>query len=136
MGYKINKEVVETVKKYSKKYPDMATEEIGKLVGISQSSVSSILRGGYDSLLLIADKPKESAEAKEEKRSVKSQIPYEEYRRLVSCDIAMKEIMSCARKTLSDDEELFIDYRLLSNIIKRYLPDEYQQRVNEVYNED
>lgn len=118
MSYKITKEVVLTVKKYMSKYPDMTQEDLAKLVGVSPASISNIVSGRYDDLI--------------EEKSVESQIPYETYRRLVMCEETVNEILRNMKSTFDESDSLFIDYHILSAIIERCLPEDYQKRVNEI----
>ena len=114
---KITNEIVEEVKKYASKYPDMTQNDMARLVGISPASVSNILNGTY----------------KEEKEKVvESQIPHETYRRLVMCEEAFKEILRNARTAYGEEDLLFVDYRTVSSILKRCLPEEFEERLNEI----
>lgn len=121
MGYKINKDLVTEVKKYASKYPNMTQEDLAKFVGVSPASISNILNGMYDDFL--------------EEKSVESQIPYETYRRLVMCEETVKEILRNAKIGFNEEDSLFIDYRILSAIIERCLPEDFQEKINELKTE-
>jgi hypothetical protein len=123
----ITKENVESVIKYTKKYPNMSVTELAKLCGVSSCSVSNIRNGLYNHLL---EETKENNEAK----AIPSSIPYEDYKRLVACELCVKELFTSARKTLDDTEELFVDYRILSAILKKYFPEEYEGIRKGLYN--
>lgn len=118
----ITKETVEMVNKYAKKFPTMTAEELSKLCGISRSSVSNILNGLYNNLL----------EEHKDSNTIKSEIPYSTYKNLVTCELCIDEIFKCARKPNEGDERLFLDYRMLSDILERYFPDRFEQRLREV----
>lgn len=120
MKTKITQEIVASVKKYANKYPDMLQEDIAKLVGISHGSVCNILNGKYD----------------EEEKKIESQIPYETYRRLVLCEEACMEILRNMKSDFEDEDRTFVDYRVVSAIIKRFLPEEYESRLNEIKGTD
>lgn len=119
----ITKETVEMVNKYAKKFPTMTAEELSKLCGISRSSVSNILNGLYNNLL---------EEHNKDSKTIKSEIPYETYKNLVSCELCIDEIFKSVRKPNDSDERLFLDYRVLSDILGRYFPDRFEQRLREV----
>lgn len=120
---KITNEIVAEVKKYSIKYPEMSQGDIAKLVGVSSGSVYNILNGMYDL--------KTGAKANEGK-TVESQIPYETYRKLVMCEEAVKEIFRNAKTAYGEEDILFIDYRTVSSILQRCLPEEFWERLDEI----
>lgn len=124
MGVKITKEIVEAVNKYSRMYPSMTHEEIGRLVGASRASVGNIINGMYEHLL------NEDAEVE---KPIKSDIPYEAYKRLVACELAIDEMLDRATAFTGGDKEIFLDFRYFANIIKRYFPEEYEKKLTEVY---
>lgn len=130
MNTKITKEIVEAVKKYTRKYPNMSQKEIAKLCGISQCSVSGIMNGLYEYLL------EETEAAEDTEKAIKSEIPYGTYRRLVSCELAIEELIEGSKKKINGDGLLFIDYHFFSQIIKKYFPESYDAKLNELYNED
>lgn len=115
----ITKEIVETCLKYNKKYPNMTTFEIAKLCGISASSVANIQKGIYSYLL-------DKEETK--KPDITTSIPYEEYRRLVCADLAIKELINSATLAVKGDG-LFVDYHCFDTIFKKYFPDEYAKKM-------
>ena len=49
-AYKVTKEIIETVKQYIKDFPKLTHIEIGKLCGVSGSTVSRIRNGDYESV--------------------------------------------------------------------------------------
>ena len=112
----ITPEIIAEVKKYASKYPEMPQMEIAKLVGISQTGVSAILRGLYD------EKP----------NKIESQIPYETYRRLVMCEEAINEIFRNTKTAFQEEELLLVDYRTVSSILKRFFPEEFEERLNAI----
>lgn len=115
----ITKEIVETCLKYNKKYPNMTTFEIAKLCGISASSVANIQKGMYSYLL-------DKEEAK--KPDITTSIPYEEYRRLVCADLAIKELINSSSMSVKGDG-LFVDYHCFDSIIKRFFEEEYEKKM-------
>lgn len=50
-GQKVSKALVESVKEAHKKYPTMTCRDIGRLCGMSGSTVSKVLNGAYDNML-------------------------------------------------------------------------------------
>ena len=132
MGARITKEVVEQVKGYINKYPTMPLRDIAKLVDIGTTSVNSIRNGAYDHLLV--EKSEELCVPKE--KTIKSEIPYETYRRLVSCELAIKEIFDRAKLSVSVEDTLFIDYKFLSSLLERHFPDDFKKRLEELQEED
>lgn len=115
----ITKEIVETCLKYGKKYPNMTTFEIAKLCGISASSVANIQKGMYSYLL---------EEGKVKKPDVSTSVPYDEYRRLVQADLAIKELINSATLAAKGDG-LFVDYHCFDTIFKKYFPEEYAKKM-------
>lgn len=149
MGTRITKTIVEQVNRYIKKYPKMSKREIGKLVGIGTTSVWNICNGMYDHLLVEEVKVPEVPVAEEcavseevsapAEKVIKSDIPYETYRRLVSCELAIKEIFNRASLSKSDECSLFVDYRFVSSVLERHFPDEFKETLrdlHETYGED
>lgn len=120
----ITKEIVETVIKYSNKFPQMTTDELSRLCGISRSSVCNVLNGMYNRLL------EEDADG----NTVKSEIPYATYRRLVLCEIAIDEMLANALRPNTDasDTNLFLSYRKFSEIIQKHFPERYEAKVKEL----
>lgn len=129
MSKKITKENVEAVKTYVLKYPMLSQEEIGKLVGISASTVCYILKGAYDYLL-------EETEEQQTPKTIESKITYETYRRLLSCEMAFNEMLARTSVSNSDDNVLFIDYRTVSSIMQRYFPADFEARIDELREEE
>lgn len=115
---KITNEIIHEVKMYANKYPDLSQKDLARLVGISHGSVNNILNGDYDA----------------EQKPVESQIPYEQFRKLVMCEEAVKEIFRNAKECFGDNDVMFIDYKVLSSILKRCLPEEFEERLNEINN--
>lgn len=113
---KITNEIIEEVKRYASKYPEMTQHEIAKLVGISHGSVNNIINGKFDS----------------EQKVINSQIPYETYRKLVMCEEAVEEIFRNAKSAFGEEELLFVDYRTVSVILKRCFPEEFEEKLNEI----
>ena len=132
MGARITKEVVEQVKGYINKYPNMPLRDIAKLVDIGTTSVNSIRNGAYDHLLV--EECEEISVPKS--KTIKSEIPYETYRRLVSCELAISEIIARAKLSVSAEDTLFIDYKFLSSLLERHFPDEFKKRLEELQEED
>ena len=126
MNVKITKEIVKAVKDYKEKYPKMKQVEIALLVGIAPSSVSNIMNGMYEYLLHEVE-----VEKANETNGVKSEIPYDEYKRLVTCELAIKELMSQAKASTKEDGLLFIDYHSFSFVMNNYFPEEYEKRLDE-----
>ena len=112
------KETIAEVKKYAEKYPDLTQADLGRFLGIGQSAVSRILNGEYD------DKP-----------PIETQIPYETYRRLVMCEEVVKEILRNAKTHYGEEDLLFVDYRVLSGILARCLPEEFEAKIKELKGE-
>ena len=124
----ITKETVEAVIKYNRKYPQMTMKELGALCGIAGSSVSNILNGMYNELL--------ENNKDENKKSIDSQIPYDEYKRLVTCELAIKEMLERTKKSQYEAKELFLDFRSFSEIIQKCFPEEYAKKIKELYGSD
>ena len=121
----ITRETVEAVFKYKKKYPEMTMEELAVLCKTSSSSVSNIMNGMYNHLL-------EDTKKEEKKGVVSSDIPYEEYKKLVACELAIDEIFGKSIISINDEDELFIDYKYLFGVLKRYFPEKYADRVKQL----
>ena len=66
---------------------------------------------------------------------VKSVIPYEEYKKLVKCEMAIKDLFNAARTSMNDEGALFVDYRYVNNILLEHFPEEHKQRVSELEGE-
>ena len=131
MNKKITKTIVEAVMNYKEKYPKMKQSEIALLVGIAPSSVSNILNGMYEYML---NEDKENTS--EGTNGIKSEIPYEEYKKLVTCELAIKELISQAKASTKEDGLLFIDYHSFSFIINNYFPEEFENRLDELSNSE
>ena len=114
---KITREIVAEVKKYVKKYPDLAQADIAKIMGISQSTASKILKGYYD-----------------EKPPIETRIPYEKFSKLLACEAAIKEFFFVTKKANAGENVLFIDYHVFSNILERFLPEEYEEQIKQINN--
>lgn len=63
---------------------------------------------------------------------VSSDIPYEEYKKLVACELAIDEIFGRSLISINDEDELFIDYKYLFGVLKRYFPEKYADRVKQL----
>ena len=113
----VTKEIIAEVKKYNEKYPDLTQADLARFLGIGQSTVSRILNGGYD-----------------EKPPIETQIPYEKFSKLLSCEAAINELLFVTRKANMGENVLFIDYHVFSDILKRFLPEEYEEKLEEVNN--
>ena len=120
----ITKETVMAVNKYHEKYPSMTQAEIAALCKCSSASVGNILNGMYKHLL--------EEEKKVEDKGVKSTIPYEEYKKLVACELAIDEIFGRSLISINDEDELFIDYKYLFGVFKRCFPEKYADRVKQL----
>ena len=120
---KITKEIVEAVKKYEENYSMMTNEDMAILVGVSPSSVNNIRRGMCDYLL---------EEKEVEQTPIRSEIPYNEYKRLIACEMAINEMFKSAKSSTYEDDYLFIDYHDVSYILQKYVPDDYQNVVDEL----
>ena len=128
----VTKEIVEAVKKYAKKYPNLTQDELSKLAGTSTGSVSNIVNGKYDYLL-----EEEVNAIRGAEKSIKSEIPYEAYRKLVSCELAIQELINSTKTSkVADDDCLFINYKFFDSVIRRYFPEEHAKRTSELYTED
>lgn len=129
MNTKITKGIVEQVKKYESKFPNMTRHELGKLVGVSAASVSNISNGMYNYML------EEASEDTSDVTTVKSVIPYEEYKNLVKCEMAIQDLFNAARASMNDEGVLFVDFRCVNDILLEYFPEEHKQRVIELEGE-
>ena len=141
---KITKEIVMKVMGYAEKHPDLSQREVAALCRIGQTSVGSILRGRYDHLLIekpaeehIAEVGKTYEEKAEDhipevKNMVRTEIPYEEFKDLVVCKYVIGEIFANMKKSTAEEGTLFIDYKILSKILKRDLPEMYDARIEEL----
>lgn len=112
----ITREIVAEVKKYEKKYPNLAQADIAKILGVGQSTVSRILNGYY------------------EKPPIETQIPYEKFSKLLACEAAIKELFFVAKKANTGENVLFIDYHVFSDILERFLPEEYEEQIKQINN--
>lgn len=122
----ITRETVEAVNKYARKYPNMTQEEVARLVGTSSSSASNIMNGMYNHLL-------EDTKKEADDKSLKSQIPYEAYKRLVTCELAIDELMNNSIVSNSGEVCLFVSFRYFDSVIKRYFPEEHAKKIKELY---
>ena len=141
---KITKEIVLKVKGYAEKHPDLSQREVAALCRIGQTSVGSILRGRYDGLLIekpaedhIAEVGKMDEEKSEDhfpevKNMVRTEIPYEEFKDLVVCKYVLGEIFANMKKSKAEEGTLFIDYKILSKILKRDVPEMFEARMKEL----
>lgn len=141
---KITKETVLEVKRYMEKYPNLSQRDISKLVGCSQASVSDINRGVHDHLLI--EKPDEERFAEvgkmnEEKsedhipevtKMVRTEIPYEAFKELVVCKYLIGEIFASMKLSTKEEDTLFIDYSILSKILKRDVPEMFRAKMEEL----
>ena len=109
------KETIAEVKKYAEKYPDLTQADLGRFLGIGQSAVSRILNGEYD------DKP-----------AVATQIPYEKFSKLLACEAAINELLFVTQKPKTGENVLFIDFHVFSDILERFLPEEYEAKLKEM----
>ena len=121
----ITRETVEAVFKYKKKYPEMTMVELAVLCKTSAASTTNILNGMYNHLL-------EDTKKEEKKDVITSDIPYEEYKKLVTCELAIDEIFGKSTKSTTRDDELFVDYRWLSAVLKRYFPEKFAERLKPI----
>jgi hypothetical protein len=122
----ITKEIVEMVNKYATKFPQLNYKELSKLCGVSTSSVSCILNGMYNNLL----------EGDTEAKKIKSEIPYDTYKKLVCCELAIEEMLANSmRPNNLDEDALFLSYRKYSEIIKKYFPERFDEKVKAVQSE-
>ena len=108
------KETIAEVKKYAEKYPDLTQADLGRFLGIGQSTVSRILNGEYD------DKP-----------PIETQIPYEKFSKLLACEAAIEEMLFVTKKANTGENVLFIDYHVFSDILERFLPEEYEEQIKQ-----
>ena len=113
----ITREIVAEVKKYAKKYPDLAQADIAKILGVGRSTVSRILNGYYD-----------------EKPPIETRIPYEKFSKLLACESAIKELLFVTKKANTGEGVLFIDYHVFSDILERFLPEEYEEKMKQINN--
>lgn len=122
MNTKITKEIVEATKRYDKKFPNLTRHELAKLVGISAASASNIVNGMYDYMLT-----ETTPEA-----TVTSEIPYEQYKRLVQCELCITELLNSAVASMNSEDMLFIDYRNINAVLRKFIPEEYEQRLRQL----
>jgi hypothetical protein len=122
MNTKITKEIVEATKRYDKKFPNLTRHELAKLVGISAASASNIVNGMYD--YMVTDTTSEA--------TVTSEIPYEQYKRLVQCELCITELLNSAVASMNDEARLFIDFRSVDGILRKFIPEEYEQKLQKL----
>lgn len=144
---RITKEIVLKVKGYAEKHPDLSSKEIATLCGIGATSVLSIKKGNYEHLLCekvedeaedhVAEVGKMDEEKSEDHipevtKMVRTEIPYEAFKELVVCKYVLGEIFANMKKSTAEDGTLFIDYKILSKILKRDVPEMYDARMKEL----
>ena len=116
--YKVTKEIVVTVKAYLKDHPNLTHLEVGKLTGVSGSTVSRIRNGQYDYLI----------DAQEQ--AVTTSIPYEEFRRLLVCEAVVKDILNGSILSENENNMLYLSFTRLNKILNRHIPELVETRLS------
>ena len=132
---KITKEIVLEVKRYMEKYPNLSQNDIAKLAGCSQASVSDIKAGHHDHLLIDAEatnEEKSEDHIPEVKKMEGIGISYEALQELVVCKFVLCEMFASMKLSNTNKETLFIDYRMVSKILKELVPWMYNARLKEL----
>jgi hypothetical protein len=127
---RITAESVKTVKNYlsDAKYEGLTLMEISTLSGVSTATVTRIKNGDYDDLLTV------KAEEKEEGTS--TIIPLDDLKRLVACEYIVDAILRQTRLSDKYDNTLFIHAGALHGILRAYLPEEVQNRIETLKREE
>lgn len=124
----IDKETVLKIYSYlnDERYSQLTHAELGLLCGVSSSTISRVKAGKYDHLLKEVEDSKDST----------TLIPYDTLKHLVSCEYAINAIL--ANCVLSKDREnvLFIPFTVVHGILKAYLPDEVNNRLQTLQREE
>lgn len=92
-----------------------------------QEPVCRIIKGDYDHLI--------SEPVKENTDTVTS-IPYEELKRLMACEYAVSAMLNSAKLSDSYDGILFIDFRAVYGILKAYVPEDTEKKLEELKREE
>jgi len=129
----VTKEIVEKVKSYldKDKYGNLTHDEIALLCGTSATSVSRISNGQYDHLLKPVEKITQS-----NTDDVNVAIDYETLKHLMACEYAVKAILDNSKLSTGYDGALFIDYKVVYGILKAYLPDDTNRKLEELKREE
>lgn len=117
----MNKETVEKVKSYlsDNKYSNLNHNEIALLCGTSATGVSEIANGQYDYLLDPAVNTND----------VQVAIDYETLKHLIACENVVEAILKGTKLSVGYEGILFIDYKAVYGILRAYVPDEVNSRL-------
>lgn len=127
---RITPEAVRTVKNYlsDAKYENLTLVEISTLSGVSTATVTRIKNGEYDDLLTV------NTEEKEE--SVSTIIPLDDLKRLVACEYVVNAILRQCELSDRYDNTLFIHSNVIHGVLKAYLPEEVENRLETLKREE
>lgn len=126
----VTKEIVEKVKSYlsDERYSHLKRDEIALLCGTSAASVSRIANGQYDHLL----KPVEKVNTDD----VAVAIDYQTLKHLMACEYAVEKILENCRLSNGYDGTLFIDYRVVYGILRSYVLDDVNKKLETLREEE
>ena len=120
-GIAITEQLVALVKEYlaSPKYDKLTYAEVAKLTGTSATTVCRIAQGEYDDL---------------SDSNCKVVLHYEELQHMFNCERIVKELLECSKlsDTVVDEDKLYFPRNLAHAIINKYVPQEVQQRIEEL----
>lgn len=124
----VTREVVLKAKSYldNPKYSTLTQDELALLTGISATTLSRIKNGKYDSLL----EPEKVEDPQAD--SVVVSIDYETLKRLTACEYVVDAILRMATLHEVIDDVLFINNKALYGILRAYVPDDVEKRLNEL----
>lgn len=126
----VTKKLVEKVKSYQSndRYSALSHEELALLCGTSSTTFSRIVNGQYDHLINPEPKAVNT-------QDVNVAIDYDTLKRLMACEYAVNAMLSNAKLSTGYDGALFIDYKVVFGILRAYLPEEAENRLNELREE-
>jgi hypothetical protein len=130
---RVSPEKVKEVKSYLSdvKYENLTFVEIGKLCDVSNSTVTRINNGDYDDLLVV-----NSTKSEETSESATTIIPLDDLRRLVACEYIVDAILRQTRLSDKYDNTLFIHAGALHGILRAYLPEDVEDRLETLKREE
>lgn len=120
----MTKEIVKKVFGYKTdaKYNQLSNKEIGLLRGLTESTVDKICTGGYNHLLVGSDAG----------NGATTIIPLEDLKHLLACEYAISALLKMCKLSNNIDGALFIDFKATFSILRAYLPEEVNKRLEEL----
>lgn len=125
----VTKEIVLKVKSYKNddRYTHLTQEELALLCGTSRTTVNRIIKGDYDHLI---------SEPVKENSDIVTTIPYEVLKRLMACEYAINALINNTKLSTGYDGTLFIDYKVVYGILRAYVPEDTEKRLEELKREE